>query len=216
MEQIRLRNRNEYVLGVIIMIIWINGAFGSGKTQTAYELLKRIGKAHVFDPEEAGFYIRDNIPKVLEIGDFQDYPMWRVINREMLLHICNHYEGVVIVPMTVTNKHYLEEITRELRDRGKDIYHFTLLANHEILFKRLKGRGDKKGSWSFQQVERCVESFRDEYFKEHIDTNVMTIDQVVEYIADSCRIELLVDHRSDIRKRIDRFMVWKNHIRLFK
>jgi broad-specificity NMP kinase len=198
------------------MIIWINGAFGSGKTQTAFELLKRIEKSHVFDAEEAGFYIRDNLPKELAVGDFQDYEMWRVFNREMLMHICTHYDGVVIVPMTVTNKHYLEEITKELHDNGKDIYHFTLLANHETLFKRLKGRGDKKGSWTFQQIERCVASFSDEYFKEPIDTDAMTIDQVVEYIADSSGIELLEDNRSDIRKRIDRLIVWKNHIRLFK
>lgn len=198
------------------MIIWINGAFGSGKTQTAYELLKRIEKAHVFDPEEAGFYIRDNIPKVLQIGDFQDYPMWRVINREMLLHISNHYDGIVIVPMTITNKQYLEEITQALRDSGKDIFHFTLLANQETLFKRLKGRGDKIGSWSFQQIERCIESFKDEYFKEQIDTDEMTIDQVVEYIANSCGIALLEDHRSAFKKRVDRLIVWKKHIRLFK
>lgn len=198
------------------MIIWINGAFGSGKTQTAYELLKRIEKSHVFDAEEVGFYIRDNLPKELAVGDFQDYQMWRVFNREMLMYISTNYDGVVIVPMTVTNKHYLEEITQDLRDNGKDIYHFTLLANHEILFKRLKGRGDKKGSWTFHQIERCVSSFSDEYFKEHIDTDAMTIDQVVEYIADSCGIELLMDNRSDIRKRIDRLIVRKNLIRLFK
>ena len=198
------------------MIIWINGAFGSGKTQTAYELMKRIEKSHVFDPEEAGFYIGKNIPKELAIGDFQDYQMWRTFNREMLLHICTNYDGVVIVPMTVTTMQYLEEITKELHYNGNEIYHFTLLATHETLFNRLKRRGDKKGSWTYQQIERCVTIFKDEYFKEHIDTDVMTIDQVVEYIADSCGIELTVDRRSGLRKRFDRLFVWKSHIRLFK
>ena len=37
------------------MIIWINGSFGSGKTQAAYELNKRIENSFVFDPENAGF-----------------------------------------------------------------------------------------------------------------------------------------------------------------
>ncbi len=195
------------------MIIWINGAFGSGKTQTAYELMKRIEKSHVFDAEEAGFYIGKTIPKDLAIGDFQDYQMWRTFNREMLLHISTNYDGAVIVPMTVTTKEYLEEITEELHHSGNELYHFTLIATHETLFKRLKRRGDKKGSWAFQQIERCVTSFNDEYFKEHIDTNVMTIDQVVEYIADRCGIELTVDKRSRFRKRIDRLIVWKNNIR---
>lgn len=38
------------------MIIWINGAFGSGKTQTAYELCRRMRGAYVYDPENAGGY----------------------------------------------------------------------------------------------------------------------------------------------------------------
>ncbi|HBD65376.1 MAG TPA: tunicamycin resistance protein, partial [Clostridiales bacterium] len=44
------------------MIIWINGAFGSGKTQTANELHRRIKNSYVYDPENIGFFIRDNIP----------------------------------------------------------------------------------------------------------------------------------------------------------
>lgn len=45
------------------MIIWINGAFGSGKTQTAYELNRRITDSFIYDPEEAGFLIRKNVPR---------------------------------------------------------------------------------------------------------------------------------------------------------
>lgn len=45
------------------MILWINGAFGSGKTQTAYELNKRIPNSFVFDPEETGFFLRSNLPE---------------------------------------------------------------------------------------------------------------------------------------------------------
>ena len=36
------------------MIIWINGAFGSGKTNVAYELNRRIESSYVYDPEEIG------------------------------------------------------------------------------------------------------------------------------------------------------------------
>lgn len=44
------------------MIIWINGAFGSGKTQTAYELHRRLDGSYVYDPENAGYFIRENLP----------------------------------------------------------------------------------------------------------------------------------------------------------
>lgn len=59
------------------MIIWVNGAFGSGKTQAAYELHRRIPNSYVYDPENAGYFIRDNLPADVKRGDFQHYPMWR-------------------------------------------------------------------------------------------------------------------------------------------
>ena len=105
------------------MIVWINGSFGSGKTQTAYELQRRIPNSHVFDPEEAGFYIKKNLPASLALNDFQDYGMWRQINSEMLLYLHKHYDGVVLVPMTVTNAKYLEEITAGLKAAGVDFHH---------------------------------------------------------------------------------------------
>lgn len=38
------------------MIIWLNGAFGVGKTQTAFELHSRIPNSFVFDPEQIVFF----------------------------------------------------------------------------------------------------------------------------------------------------------------
>jgi adenylylsulfate kinase-like enzyme len=32
------------------MIIWINGAFGSGKTQMAFEINRRLENSYVYDP----------------------------------------------------------------------------------------------------------------------------------------------------------------------
>ena len=66
------------------MIIWLNGAFGAGKTQTAYELCRRLPGSYVYDPENAGFFIRDNLPPGLGLDDFQDFPMWRAFNLDML------------------------------------------------------------------------------------------------------------------------------------
>ena len=57
------------------MIIWLNGAFGAGKTQTAYELHRRLPGSYVYNPENAGFFIRDNLPPGLERDDFQDFPL---------------------------------------------------------------------------------------------------------------------------------------------
>ena len=197
------------------MILWINGSFGSGKTQTAYELQRRLPKAHVFDPEEAGFYIKKNLPDSLALNDFQDYGMWRQTNREMLLYLHEHYDGVVLVPMTVTNADYLSELTAGFKEADVDFHHVTLAATKETLLKRLRGRGERRGAWVFDQVDRCVESLSDDAFGVHIHTDELTIDQVVEEVACVCGLSLETDQRSDFMKKVQRLMVWKQHMRLF-
>lgn len=39
------------------MIIWINGAFGGGKTTLAEELQRRLPHAILFDPEYVGYLL---------------------------------------------------------------------------------------------------------------------------------------------------------------
>ncbi len=198
------------------MIIWINGAFGSGKTHTSYELARRIPNSYVYDPEEVGFFIRDNIPSKLKLSDFQDFPMWREFNYRMLEYISREHEGVIIIPMTITNKTYFDEIVGKLKREGIDIRHFSLLGSRETLLKRLKKRGDGKNSWPAQQIERCINSLSDDLFEEHITTDNMTIDEVVEYIAAACGIDLAPDNRSWMMRKIDGFKIWCRHIRLFR
>ena len=63
------------------MILWINGAFGAGKTTVANELNRRIENAYIYDPENAGYFIRKNIPQQINTEDnFQDYKLWRDFN----------------------------------------------------------------------------------------------------------------------------------------
>ncbi|WP_407664437.1 hypothetical protein [Mycolicibacterium grossiae] len=58
------------------MLVWINGAFGAGKTQTAFELHRRLPASHVADPELIGFAIHRMLPPGAR-ADFQDRPQWR-------------------------------------------------------------------------------------------------------------------------------------------
>ena len=54
---------NKRLDEVFIMIIWINGTFGAGKTTTACELHKRKPNSTVYDPERFGYVLMANIPK---------------------------------------------------------------------------------------------------------------------------------------------------------
>lgn len=58
------------------MIVWINGAFGSGKTQAAHELRRRCPGLLRADPELPGIGLHRMLPPDLR-GDFQDFPAWR-------------------------------------------------------------------------------------------------------------------------------------------
>jgi len=81
-------------------LIWLNGPFGGGKTQTAYELLRRLPNSVVCDPEHAGFGLRRMLPQTLR-GDFQDLTAWREGVVEVLDLVLRKHDGPVIAPMTV-------------------------------------------------------------------------------------------------------------------
>lgn len=197
------------------MIIWINGAFGSGKTQAAYELQRRLTKAYVFDPEEVGFYIGKNLPEISRKSDFQDYPMWREFNGSMLSYLSNSYDGIIICPMTVTNKTYYKEMTESLVSTGVNVKHYVLSARPETILRRLRSRGEGKNSWAASQLNRCVELLADKAFQEHIETDELSIDEVVEEIARRSKLDIKNDPRSQLKKKWHRLMVMKRHIRLF-
>ncbi len=138
------------------MIIWVNGAFGSGKTQTSFELHRRIPNSFVYDPENIGFFIDKNIPKEIGNGDFQDYVIWREFNYTLLKYIESEYDGVIIVPMTIVNPLYFDEIIGRLRKEKMIVNHFVLWASKETIQKRLRKRGERNNSWSAKQIDRCL------------------------------------------------------------
>jgi len=196
------------------MIIWINGAFGAGKSQTAFELHRRLPGSYVYDPENAGYFIRKNVPKRIALGDFQDYPMWREINYGMLRHLEREYNGVVIAPMTLVNPQYFDEIVGKLRDDGATVHHFALCASKQKLLQRLKSRGEGRGSWAAAQIDRCIAALSDEKFSRHIDTEGNSLTDNAEEIAALAGLTLLPDERSGIRKAYDRIVTQIKQIRL--
>lgn len=195
------------------MIVWINGAFGAGKTQTAFALHRRLPDAFVFDPEHAGYYIRGNVPKASAQADFQDYPMWRDFNVAMLRHIDRTYDGVVLAPMTLVQPLYFEEIVGRLRADGVDVRHFALQLPKEEVLRRLRTRGEGARSWAARQADRCVASLADERFGVHLDAAKLSIDETAERIASLAGLPLQPDRRSKLRKLSDRLLTQLKHIR---
>ncbi len=172
------------------MILWINGTFGSGKTQTVAELHRRIPDSYIYDPENVGYWIRENEPKSLQADNFQDEPLWRSVNRDMLFHLNTNYSGLILVPMTLVSTQYYEEIITSLRKQEVDIRHFLLYPSKETVKKRLASRGEGERSWAWQQIERCYEAFENPLFENRIVNDAMTIPETAEEIAKNAGLSL--------------------------
>lgn len=194
------------------MILWINGAFGAGKTQAAYEIHRRLPGSWVYDPEQAGFFIRKNLPPGLEEADFQDYPMWREINLSMLDYLAARRDGVVIVPMTITNRAYHDQLIGGLSRRHK-VVHVILRASRETILRRLASRLEGRNSWAAGQIGRCLRAFDGEIPGRSIFTDGLGISQVAERIAAEAGLSLTPPRRGRLGRRLERLAVMIRHIR---
>ena len=172
------------------MIIWINGAFGVGKTQTAHELQARLLGSHIYDPEEIGFALSKTFPAKLKSEDFQDIPLWRSFNYQALKELSQHSTQTIIVPMMVAVPEYFREVVGALREDGVDVHHFTLFATKQTILRRLRGRGDGPSSWPAAQLERCLSALQSREFAIHVHADSMTIPQVAEVIAERVGVKL--------------------------
>lgn len=195
------------------MIIWLNGAFGVGKTQTAFELNSRVPGSFVFDPEQLGFGLRKVVPRSMR-KDFQDHPVWREFTYKSLRYVSENFSGVIIVPMTVVNPLYYDQTVGMLLKEGLSVYHFTLLASRSTVLRRLRRRGDGSHSWGAYQLDRCLQSLSDEKFAIHLNTEGKAVETVAEDIAHSVGLDLTPPTWHPILRPLKRIMVQIRHVRL--
>lgn len=186
------------------MILWINGAFGVGKSQAAFELVRRTDRSTLCDPELVGFGLHRMVPRELR-GDFQDLPAWRLGVRDQLATVDrSESHDLVVVPMTLVRADYRAEILDHLRTSGHDVRHVALTARPATLRRRLGGRAaavvGRGESWALRQVEQCVVALDDDEVvgpgTVRIPTDHLSHDQVVEAIADGVGIDLVRPRRS--------------------
>jgi hypothetical protein len=170
------------------MLLWINGPFGGGKTATAVELSRRLPGSVVCDPELVGFGMHRMLPEALRT-DFQDLPPWRQSVRYLLAHALRLHVGPVIVPMTLINAAYFDEIIGGLRVDGADVRHFSLLAQRGTVLRRIRERafgfGFGHDRWAVDHLDQCLDRLRQPEFAEHIPTDDRSVAQVADAIAGS-------------------------------
>ncbi|MFD5269093.1 AAA family ATPase [Streptomyces sp. NPDC058335] len=208
------------------MLLWINGPFGGGKTQTAHEIRRRLPGSVVCDPEHAGFGLRRMLPPDLR-GDFQDLVSWRQGVVEVLDLALRKHDGVVMVPMTVTDPRYFAETVGRLGEMGHDVRHFTLLAQRETVVKRLRERGlgrllrlaagkkavPRRESWAVEQLDHCLGRLREPEFAEHLWTDHTSVPKTADRIAVLAGLTLRPNTEGALRTRLRQARIGLKHIR---
>ncbi|MEU4762131.1 AAA family ATPase [Actinosynnema sp. NPDC023794] len=146
------------------MIVWINGAFGGGKTTLAEELGRRLPDALSFDPEYVGYLLRQWAP-LPESGDFQDMPPWRKLTAEFAATLHREYGRHLITPMTLVEPAYREEIFGLLAAAGVPLLHVFLDVPADELRRRINNQvmdphnpdaDTKIRAFRLGNVDRCV------------------------------------------------------------
>ncbi|CAG7645255.1 AAA family ATPase [Actinacidiphila bryophytorum] len=120
------------------MLIWIYGAFGSGKTTLAGELRSRLPEALLFDPEAVGTLLSSIVD--VPTGDFQDLRQWRRQVAALATGLVQEYARPLLVPMTLVEPAYLQEIFGSLDAAGIQFAHFFLDVPHDVLVDRIDAR----------------------------------------------------------------------------
>lgn len=172
------------------MVIMLNGSFGIGKTTVARLLRQALPGSSIYDPElfgvgllRMGKWFR---VKRWRTDDFQHIPLWRK-SVAAGIQLCGRFVGnPVIVPMTFSNRDYLDEVVTDLNSRGDGPRLFCLIADLETVQHRLSKRNfapnSRAAAWSDKRSRECVAAHRDSYFGESVDTKNRTAREVAEDI----------------------------------
>ncbi|MFI9202668.1 NUDIX domain-containing protein [Streptomyces sp. NPDC053048] len=181
------------------MIVWLNGAFGAGKTSTAKHLAELIPGGNLYDPEVTGGALRYLLPpkRLSEVHDYQDLPVWRSMVVDTAAALLAELGGVLVVPMTLLRQEYRDEIFGALASRRIKVRHVLLDTDETILRGRIEGRvefpDDPAHSESVRQWARDhIAPYREAlpWLREDaltVDTGGLTPRQAAERVAAAVR-----------------------------
>ncbi|MEV8531671.1 NUDIX domain-containing protein [Streptomyces sp. NPDC051211] len=175
------------------MIVWINGAFGAGKTSTARELTGLVPDSVLYDPELIGDALRLLLPRkrLDEVTDYQDLPSWRRLVADTAAALLAEVGGVLVVPMTLLRQEYRDEIFGALAARRIPVRHVLLAPAETILRERIGSRAEVGArDWSYAHIAPYQQALgwltADAYV---VDNGALTPGQTAERIAEAIRTE---------------------------
>lgn len=112
------------------MIVWINGAFGAGKSTLAAGLHTALSQSVLADPEDIGALLRQSMAgHYQQLRDYQDYPAWRRLTVHLITELHQLAGGPVIVPMTILSQAYARDMFTPLSRLGTAFHHLVFHAD---------------------------------------------------------------------------------------
>jgi predicted kinase len=156
------------------MVVFINGAFGIGKTTVASLLAAQLPNSTVIDPEPVGLLLSRLavlFPLRERTDDFQDLVSWRRMSIRAI-GFALRFRKTVIVPMTFSNVAYLGEFLAHFRGRKVPAHHFCLTAPYHVVLQRLQSREGRQGAnpWVLRRSAECCAAHEAPEFAEHVPT----------------------------------------------
>ncbi|GAB3115185.1 NUDIX hydrolase [Streptomyces calidiresistens] len=124
------------------MIIWLNGAFGAGKTSVAGELVELLPGGVLFEPGRLTAVLRGTLPVKSweETGDVRNLPAWRRLVVEAVAAVHRETGGTLVVPGSLLDRSHRDEIFGGLAACGLSVRHLLVHVDEAVLRHRLRDR----------------------------------------------------------------------------
>jgi hypothetical protein len=138
------------------VIVWINGAFGAGKSTVVAALRELRPDLREFDPEYVGYVLRRFVP--VPTGDFQDLRLWRTLTVQFARGLVGMVPATWVVPMTLLDPGYRAEILDGLRLKGIPVRQVVLTVPEDTLRKRIDADTELADAreWRHDHVSRAL------------------------------------------------------------
>jgi AAA domain len=209
------------VLTFRTVLIWLNGPHGVGKTQTAFELHRRLPGSSVCDPEHLSIGLRRMLPQEMG-GDARVRALWRAAVSDVLAMVLDQRDGgdgragddaPVIAPMTVFDPDALKAILDPLRAAGHEVLHVTLLASRDVVRRRMRSRLESPRGVTGRRIDEVLDALQAPEFARHLRTDGMSIGAVADAIAAQAGLTLEPDNTGPLGRRARRIAVQLRNVR---